>query len=109
MSNKTGESPRLERHELRSVVRSDAREDLRRYLDASDEPLSSRELAKLLGISECFVAYMLMDSVRSGRITKVADGRYESHMPPFGAEVADLLEFVLYCEANWRLSDRLGL
>ena len=109
MTNKTSESLRLEKSRLRSVVRTGAREDLRRYLDASDEPLTSRELAKLLGISERFVAYMLMDAVRAGRITKVSDNRYESQLAPIGAEVADLLAFVLSCEADWRLRERLGL
>ena len=52
---------------------------------------------------------MLMDAVRSGRVTKLADGRYQSQMGRCGAEVADLLEFVLECEANWRLCDRFRL
>lgn len=109
MRNTTSESPSLERRGLRSVIRSGPRQDLRRFLDASGEPLRPEQLAQLLGVSEPFVAYMLMDAVRSGRITKLPDGRYESQMGRCGAELADLLQFVLECEANWRLCDRFGL
>jgi hypothetical protein len=66
-------------------------------------------VARLLGISERSVAYMLMDATRSGRITKLPDGRYESQMGRCGPALADLLEFVRACEANWRLCDRFGL
>lgn len=109
MSNTASESPSLERRDLRSVTRSGPREDLRRFLDASGEPLWPGQLATLLGVSERFVAYMLMDAVRSGRVAKLADGRYESQMSQCGAELADLFQFVLECEANWRRCDRFGL
>jgi hypothetical protein len=66
-------------------------------------------MARLLGISESSVAYMLMDARRSGLITKLRDGRYASQMGRCGPELAELLEFVLECEANWRLCDRFGL
>lgn len=109
MSQTTSEPPSLERRGLRSAIRSSPREDLRRFLDARDEPLRPEHLATLLGVSERFVAYMLMDAVRSGRVTKLDDGRYESQMGRCGAELADLLRFVRECEANWRLCDRFGL
>ena len=109
MSNAISESPSLGESGLRSVIRRAPREDLRRFLDASGEPLGPEQLAKLLGVSQQFVAYMLMDAVRSGRVTKLADGRYESHMGGCAADLADLLQFVLACEANWRLCDRFGI
>ena len=91
------------------MIRSGPREDLRRFLDASGEPLMPEQLAKLVGVSEHLVAYMLMDAVRSGRVTKLANGGYESQMGRCGAELADLFRFVLACEANRRLCDRFGL
>ena len=109
MSSTADEKPTLLARNVRAVVRSSPREDLRRVLDASDEPLTRAQLAGVLGISESFVAYMLMDAMRSGRVTKLPAGRYASQMGRCGPELAELLEFVRECEANWRLCDRFGL
>jgi hypothetical protein len=109
MSSTADEKPTLLARNLRAGVRSGPREDLRRFLDASDEPFTRAQLAGVLGLSESFVAYMLMDAMRSGRVTKLPAGRYASQMGRCGPELAELLEFVRECEANWRLCDRFGL
>ena len=89
-----------------NMIRSNPREDLRRLLDTWDRPLLPAEMAQLLGVSERSVAYMLMDAVRSGRIRRLADGRYETAMGTCGAALQELLQFVAECEERWRLSDR---
>lgn len=90
------------------MIRSNPREDLRRLLDTCGRPLVPAELAQLLGVSERFVAYMLIEAVRSGRVKRLADGRYETAMGRCGVLLAELLQVVAECERNWRLSDRFG-
>jgi hypothetical protein len=109
MSSTADEKPTLLARNHRTGFRCDPRKDLRRFLDTSDEPLTRAQLAGVLGIPDPFVAYMLMDATRSGRITKLPDGRYESQMGRCGPALAELLEFVRECEASWRLCDRFGL
>jgi hypothetical protein len=109
MSCAADEKPTSLTRSPRAGVRSGPREDLRRLLDASDEPLTRGQVASLLGVAERSVAYMLMDATKSGRITKLPDGRYESQMGRCGPALAELLEFVRECEAGWRLCDRYGL
>lgn len=91
-----------------AVIRSTPREDLRRLLDTCGRPLLPAELGQLLGVSDRFVNYMLMDAMRSGRVSRLTDGRYETAMGRCSAEVAGLFQFVAECEENWRLSDGLG-
>ena len=85
----------------RSMIRSCPREDLRRLLDSCGRPLALDEMASLLGVSERFVAYMLMEAVRSGRVGRLADGRYETAMGRGGAALTELLQLVLECERSW--------
>src|SRR4029077_15455016 len=86
----------------RSMIRSSSREDLRRLLDICGRPLTLEEMARLLGVSERFVAYMLMEAVRSGRVGRLLDGRYETAMGRGGAALTELLQFVVECERSWR-------
>ena len=90
----------------RSMIRSGPREDLRRLLDSSGRPLALEEMGRLLGVSERFVAYMLMDAMRSGRVGRLADGRYETAMGRGGAALTELLQFVAECERSWRIEER---
>jgi hypothetical protein len=87
----------------RSMIRSSPREDLRRLLDRYSRPLALNEMARLLGVSERFVAYMLMEAMRSGRVGRLADGRYETAMGRSGAALTELLQFVMECERSWRI------
>jgi hypothetical protein len=87
----------------RSMIRSSPREDLRRLLDSCNRSLALQELARLLGVSERFVAYMLMEAVRSGRVDRLADGRYQTAMGRGGAALTELLRFVAECEKSWRI------
>src|SRR4029077_15103707 len=82
----------------RSMVRSGPREDLRRLLDGCGRPLAPEEMARLLGVSDRFVAYMLMEAMRSGRVGRLADGRYETATGRGGAALTELLQFVVQCE-----------
>src|SRR4029077_3716020 len=68
----------------RSMIRSSPREDLRRLLDSCGRPLALEEIARLIGGSERFVAYMLREAMRAERVGRLADGRYETAM--VGAE-----------------------
>jgi hypothetical protein len=86
----------------RSMIRSSPREDLRRLLDGCGQPLALEEMARLLGVSERFVAYMLMEAMRSGRVGRLADGRYETAMGRGGAALTELLRFVVECGRSWR-------
>jgi len=90
---------------LTSMIRSSPREDLRRVLDSCGRPLALEEIARLLGVSERFVAYMLMEAMRSGRVGRLADGRYETAMGRGGAPLTELLQFVAECERNWRIQE----
>jgi len=90
----------------RSMIRSSPREDLRRLLDNCGRPLGLEEMARLLGVSERFVAYMLMEAMRSGRVGRLADGRYETAMGRGGAALTELLHFVVECEKCWRIEER---
>jgi hypothetical protein len=87
----------------RSTIRSSPREDLRRLLDSCGRPLAVEEMARLLGFAERFVAYMLMEAMRSGRVGRLADGRYETAMGRGGAALTELLQFVVECERSWRI------
>jgi hypothetical protein len=89
----------------RSMIRSTPREDLRRLLDSCGRPLALEETARLLGVSERFVAYMLMEAMRSGRVDRLADGRYETAMGRGGAALTELLQFVEECERSWRIQE----
>lgn len=82
------------------MIRSTPREDLRRLLESCRRPLATEEMAQLLGVSERFVAYMLMDAMRSGRVGRLADGRYQTAMGRSGAALTQLLQFVAQCERN---------
>jgi len=93
---------RVTGHVPRSMIRSSPREDLRRLLDSCGRPLAPEEVARLLGVSERFVAYMLMEAMRSGRVGRSADGRYETAMGRGGAALTELLQFVVECERSWR-------
>lgn len=73
MTGKSDGSARPAGRVPRSMVRSSPREDLRRLHDTCGRPLMPAELADLLGVSERFVAYMLMDAMRSGRVGRLAD------------------------------------
>ena len=88
------------------MIRSSPREDLRRLLDNCGRPLGLEEMARLLGVSERFVAYMLMEAMRSGRVGRLADGRYETAMGRGGAPLTELLHFVVECEKCWRIEER---
>ena len=90
----------------RSMIRSSPRQDLRRLLDTCGRPLALEEMARLLGVSERFVAYMLMEATRSGRVGRLADGRYKTAMGRGGAALTELLQFVAECERNWRIQQR---
>ena len=89
-----------------SMIRSSPRQDLRRLLDSCGRPLALEEMARLLGVSERFVAYMLMEAVRSGRVGRLADGRYETAMGRGGVAITELLQFVAECERSWRVQER---
>ena len=89
-----------------SMIRSSPREDLRRLLDSCGRQLELQEMARLLGVSERFVAYMLMEVMRSGRVGRLADGRYETAMGRGGAALTELLQFVVECERSWRIQER---
>ena len=89
----------------RSMIRRSPREDLRRLLDSCGRPLALEEMARLLGISERFVAYMLMEAMRSGRVGRLADGRYETAMGRGGAAITELLQLVAECERSWRIQE----
>jgi len=97
---------RVTRPVPRSMIRSNPREDLRRLLDSCGRPLAQEEMARLLGVSERFVAYMLMEAMRSGRVGRLADGRYETAMGRGGGALTELLEFVMECERSWRIQER---
>jgi len=60
-------------------------------------------MARSLGVSERFVAYMLMEAIRSGRVGRLADGRYETAMGRGGAALTELLLLVAECERSWRV------
>ena len=85
------------------MIRTSPREDLRRLLDSCGRPLAVDEMTRMLGFSERFVAYMLMEAMRSGRVGRLADGRYETAMGRGGAALTELLQFVAECERNWRV------
>ena len=89
-----------------SMIRSSPREDLRRLLDSCGRQLTLQEMARLLGVSERFVAYMLMEAMRSGRVGRLADGCYETAMGRGGAALTELLQFVAECERSWRIEER---
>jgi hypothetical protein len=86
-----------------SMIRSSPREDLRRLLDSCGRPLALEEMSRLLGVSERFVAYMLMEAMRSGRVGRLPDGGYETTMGQGGAALTELLQFVVECEKSWRI------
>ena len=88
------------------MIRSSPREDLRRLLHDSGRPLALEEMARLIGVSERFAAYMLMEAMRSGRVGRLADGRYETAMRRGCAALSELLQFVVECERSWRIRDR---
>src|SRR5690242_3734596 len=90
----------------RSMIRNSPREDLRRLLDSCGRPLALEEIAQLLGVSERFVAYMLMEAMKSGRVGRLADGRYETATGRGGAALTELLQFVTECERSWRIQER---
>src|ERR1700758_4439040 len=81
----------------RPMIRSSPRQDLRRLLDTCGQPLALEEMARLLGVSERFVAYILMEATRSGRVGRLADGRYKTAMGRGGAPLTELLQFVAEC------------
>ena len=89
----------------RSMIRSSPRQDLRRLLDSCGRPLALEEMARWLGVSERFVAYMLVEAMRSGRVGRLADGRYETAMGRGGAALNELLQFVVECERSWRIQE----
>jgi len=89
----------------RSMIRSSPREDLKRLLDSCGRPLALEEMAGFLGVSERFVAYMLMEAIRSGRVGRLADGRYETAMGRGGPALTELLQFVVECEKSWRIQE----
>ena len=89
----------------RSMIRSSPREDLRRLLDGCGRPLAREEIARLVGVSERFVAYMLMEAMRSGRVGRLPDGRYETAMGRGGAALTQLLQLVVECERSWRIQE----
>jgi hypothetical protein len=90
----------------RSMIRSSPREDMRRLLDSCGRPLALEEMAGLLGVPERLVAYMLMEAMRSGRVGRLADGRYETMMGRGGAALTELLQFVVECERSSRIQER---
>jgi hypothetical protein len=87
------------------MIRRSPREDLRRLLDGCDRPLALEEVARLVGVSERFAAYMLMEAIRAGRVGRLADGRYETAMGRDGAALTELLQFVVVCERSWRIQE----
>jgi hypothetical protein len=97
----------------RRSFRSNPRQELSGILDAAGDPQTVAQLTGLLGIPAPFVAYMLTDAVKSGRVTKLADRRYVGAARPRQAsdigQLSELFQFVSDCEAEWRRDYRLGL
>ena len=60
----------------RRAFRSNPREELSKLLEAARDPQTVGPLTGPPGIPAPYVAYMLMDAVRSGRATKLADRGY---------------------------------
>jgi hypothetical protein len=87
-----------------------ARDELRSVLWAADSPLSLGQICARLSLPYRFVSYTLIQAVGAGHIERTDDGRY---ILSIGCERAgvclqELFDFVLACEAEWRLDDRLA-
>jgi hypothetical protein len=87
-------------------------------MQSSDRPLNLDEICGQLELPRAFVAYMLVENRRSGRIDKLAGERYawsgratarETSKRARYQQLDELLQFVLQCEAEWRFDDKLEL
>jgi hypothetical protein len=89
---------------------ADARVELVNVLREAAAPLSLGEVSERLGLPFRPVAYLLTAAISQGSVDRLEGGRYA--LSQGGQErmvcLGELLEFVLACEADWRLDDKLA-
>lgn len=99
------------------MVRTNPRADLLAVLREAKRPMNLDEISRTLGLPFRWVAYMLVEANRRGVIERRADGRYSYSVSARRTDFTksasrehldDLFQFVLVCEADWRLDDRLS-
>jgi DNA-binding IclR family transcriptional regulator len=99
------------------VIRTNPQADLLALLREAKRPMNLDEISRTLALPLRWVAYMLVEANRRGGIEKRADGRYavssSARRIAFTKSARrehldELFLFVLACEANWRLDDRLS-
>jgi len=84
--------------------------DLVLVLRQAAEPLTIRELAIELCLRDRALAYLLAGARRCGAVVMLDDGRYAAapgRQRSTRRALAELLDQVRACEAEWRLDDRL--
>ncbi len=99
------------------MIRTSPQADLVTVLREAKRPMNMEEISRTLGLPFRWVVYMLVEANRRGVIEKRADGRYaysgSARRRDFTKSARrehlhELCLFVLACEADWRLDDRLS-
>ena len=99
------------------MIRTNPQADLLTVLREAKRPMNLEEISRNLGLPFRWVAYMLVGANRRGVIEKRADGRYaysgSARRTDFTKrarreDLDELFQFVLACEADWRLDNRLS-
>ena len=99
------------------MIRTNPQADLLAVLRDAKRPMNLDEISRTLALPFGWVAYILVEANRRGVVEKGADGRYayswSAHRRDFTKRanrehLVELFQFVLECEADWRLDDRLS-
>ena len=99
------------------MIRTNPQADLLAVLREAERSMNLDEISRTLALPFRWVAYMLVEANRRGVIEKRADGRYahsgSARRTDFTksasrAHLDQLFQFVLACEADWRLDNRLS-
>ena len=99
------------------MIRTNPQADLLALLREAKRPMNLDEISRTLALPFRWVAYMLVEANRRRVIEKRADGRYavssSARRTDFTRSARrehldELFQFVLACEADWRLDDRLS-
>lgn len=100
------EEPRAERNETKGQLVDVLAAELNLVLRSAESPLTLGELSTRLRRPFRAVAGVLAAGCRVGNVERLAGGRYAFRLQP---ALAELLAFVLTCEARWAPEHQLGL